>query len=449
MDYLDYTYEFECISDKVKRGIVKRTNHAANEIRVIPIAVNDDLLPLKHFRSTPPLLADLTDIAASVYLADRLSKGVGDMPRHIKIRLPVRSPEILDRPEICHVLQKLLYRFTEDSWYFEFMPYTKAGRSSEISHCLPFTQEKIRPSYTVLWSGGLDSFAGVYQHLYRERAGHYTLFGTGGNDMIFHVQKETATTLEKLFPTRTKLVQLPLRLRGSSNMKKSSIARSRGFVFMLLGAVCAYQEGQNILYVYENGIGAINLPFRESEVGLDHTRSVHPLSLHYMSEFLSYLLEQPFWVQNPYLFWTKAQMCAEPLFNSASDAAFSTISCDSRHRKRPIQCGYCSSCLLRRQAIAAIGIADETGYQIMNRERKTSDCSYYYAMIAQVETIRELLSSRESWKRMSQKYTVLEDIVERLGEDKDMMKKQMLQLYQNYVIEWDKVKHIIEREFLE
>src|SRR5678816_1680692 len=30
-------------------------------------------------------------------------------------------------------------------------------------------------------------------------------------------------------------------------------------------------------------IGAINLPFRASEVGLDHTRSAHPLSLLYMS----------------------------------------------------------------------------------------------------------------------------------------------------------------------
>ena len=77
----------------------------------------------------------------------------------------------------------------------------------------------------------------------------------------------------------------------------------------MLGAACAYLMGQKVLYLYENGIGAINLPYRESAVGLDHSRSVHPLTLLMVSDVISELLGQEFEVKNPFLFWTKAEMC--------------------------------------------------------------------------------------------------------------------------------------------
>ncbi len=352
---------FDHIGEKTKKGRVYLTDYATNKTSILRVAVDDYRLPFLHNRATPPLLADLTDIAMAVHTADRLSISNGDMPRRMQICLPIRLPELLDRPLIHKKLQDILYWFTGDNWFFEFTPYIKGGRLSEMRQCLPFPQEATR---VVLWSGGLDAFAGVYQLLLKEGATHYTLFGTGGNDMISHIQRRTAADIGKLFPNRTKLVQLPLRLKESRSVKKSSSARSRGFVFMLLGAVCAYQEGQSRLYICENGIGAINLPFRESEVGLDHSRSVHPLSLHYMNELLSNILEQSFMFQNPFLFWTKAQMCKEPLHSNAVETIFSTISCDSRHRRKPIQCGYCSSCLLRRQAIAVHGIVDKTPYQI-------------------------------------------------------------------------------------
>lgn len=450
---LDFTYTFDHIGEKLKKGHLHLTDHATNNTHPLRVAVDDYNLPFKHFQATPSLLADLIDIAAAVHFADRLSKNDNDMPRRIQIRLPIRQPEILDRPLIHQKLQKLLYWFTEDEWSFEFMPYTKSGRSSEMTSCLPFPQETMYPTHVVLWSGGLDAFAGLYQRLQSEQTTRYVLFGTGGNDQISHVQRCAAAGIGNLFPNRTKLVQLPLRLSGSSKIKKSSSARSRGFVFMLLGAVCACQEGQTTLYIYENGVGAINLPFRASEVGLDHSRSVHPLSLYYMGELLSSILGRPFSFQNPFLFQTKAQMCREPLFIDAGEVVFtSTISCDSRHRKRPIQCGYCSSCLLRRQAIAAQGIADETPYQItdaLQGKQKRSYDTHYYAMLAQVQTIRELLAAADPWERMSQQYSSLEGIVEKLSEQEFDVKDQILHLYQNYVHEWDCVKDIIGPEFLE
>lgn len=454
IDY-DYTYTFDHIGEQLKKGHISLTNHATNETCTLQVAVNDDQLPFIHYQATPPLLADLIDIAASVHMADRLSKNIEDMPRRMLLRIPLRQLEIIDKPSIHEKLQDILYWFTGDMWSFEFLPYTKYDRSAQLNTPLPFSTDADHPTHVALWSGGLDSFAGVYQELRRDNFTHYTLFGTGSNDIISHTQMCTAQSIDMLFPKRTKLIQLPFRLRDKHrSVKKSSSARSRGFVFMLLGAVCACQEGQNSLYIYENGIGAINLPFRLSEVGLDHSRSVHPLSLISMGELVSSILGQPFFFENPFLFWTKAQMCKEPLQQGANRAVFSTISCDSRHRKyrQPIQCGYCSSCLLRRQAITVNGMVDQTRYQIAEgsgRQRRPDDGTHYYAMIAQVDIMRMLLAADDKWQQMSRHYTSLEDIVEKMDGLQTSRQESILHLYQNYVDEWDSVKHIIGSEFLE
>lgn len=454
MRELDYTCDFDPMGEKLKKGPMRLTNHATNQTyHDLLVAVDDSKLSHINYKAVSPLLADLIDIATAIHIADRLSKRYKNMPRRIQIRLPLRKREVFSNPPIYKNLQDILYWFTEDNWFFDFLPYTKDGRQAEINKQLPFPQETNHSTHVALWSGGLDSFAGAYQQLMRDDTAHYILFGTGSNDMISRAQKRTAEAIDALFPKRTKLVQLPFRLKDrNSSVKKSSSARSRGFVFMLLGAVCADQEGQHELYIHENGIGAINLPFRKSEVGLDHSRSVHPVSLYYMSELLSSIFEKPFSFENPFLFWTKAKMCKEPLEKEASKQVFSTISCDSRHRKKPIQCGYCSSCLLRRQSIAVHGITDQTHYQITegsSRQRRSDDSTHYYAILEQVDRMQVLLSSDDSWQSMSQHYRILVDIVEKIGGDQTVTQHNILHLYQNYVDEWDNVKHIIGPEFLE
>ena len=452
---LNFTFTFDHIGDLLKQGRLFMLDHTTDQTRTVPVAVDDYRLPFKHSQATPPLLADLTDLATAVHMADRLAKGRGNLPRHLLIRLPIRQLDMLDRPSVRQKLQKLLYWFTEDEWFFEFLPYTRPRRSSELKLCLPEFQEPEQQRQVVLWSGGLDAFAGLYQQLKSEPDMSYTLFGTGGNDMIAHTQRCAATAIGRLFPKRTKLVQLPLRLSDSRSVQKNKSARARGFVFMLLGAVCASQEGQHTLSIYENGVGAFNLPFRASEVGLDHSRSVHPLSLQDTSGLLSEILGKPFSLHNPFLFQTKAQMCREPLFADAADIVFtSTISCDSRHRSRPIQCGYCSSCLLRRQAIAAQRVIDQTPYQItdtLQGKQKRSYGVHYRAMVAQVNQMRKLLSATDPWTSMAQAYQggFFDKVAGKMEIQEPDVRDHILRLYQNYVTEWDTVKPIIEPDFLE
>ena len=104
--------------------------------------------------------------------------------------------------------------------------------------------------------------------------------------------------------------------------------RSRGFVFQVLGAVTALMAGAKELYVYENGVGAISLPYTAAQVGAHNTRATSPLFLAGMSEFISTVVGHQFEIRNPYLFRTKGQMCEALRGSRLRDLIRLTGSCD-------------------------------------------------------------------------------------------------------------------------
>jgi hypothetical protein len=226
---------------------------------------------------------------------------------------------------------------------------------------------------------------------------------------------------------------------------------------MLLGAACAHLQGESVLHVYENGIGALNLPFRASETGRDHAVSVHPLSLLYVSRFLATVFNSDFSVINPFLLYTKAEMCQRLLDADAMDLAWSTSSCDRRRRERPAQCGCCSSCLLRRQAIAVLGIEDETAYGVLTdhadpdssttNAARTFRSGHLLAMLYQVITLDHILGSPEPWRRMVARYPMLQRLLDETALQRTPISFgacQILDLYSRYVHEWSSPRVRIE-----
>ncbi len=466
LEEYDYDFTFEHIGEQYKESGLRIFDYRANRVIDVQIMVDDSQIPLLNYQALAPQHSDLVDIAIAVHLVDRLATNYSkmvrtekEMPRRIRIRLPLQTYRKLNDTSIPEKLREVLYWFTGDFWTFEFLPYTKHPRTAQRQHPLPFLSQTNEATRVALWSGGLDAFAGAYQQLCQDNASNYILFGTGSNNYMNATQRETSEMLVGLFPGRIQLLQLPFALRGvNDDIRTSSSMRSRGFVFLLLGAVCAHHIEKNTLHIHENGVGAINLPFRKSEVALDHSRSVHPLSLVYMSDLLSTILGQPFLFRNPFLSWTKAQMCKELLTQGFTKLASFTVSCDSRHRAYLQQCGYCSSCLLRRQAIVVSGVPDKTSYQITDnskRKRNPKDALYYRAMLAQVNTMKTLLATSDSWQRMSQHYLTLSDIVENMGVQREqevsqtVLQTRLLQLYREYVNEWEQVREPLGRAFLE
>lgn len=450
MNTIDYEFVFDEIAGKKSRVQMKDKRNPQKNCFEVDL---DDEELLFSGETVSSLVADILDLALAVYTADRLSVREGDDKCSIDITLPVRNPHWLERPEILESLHETLHWYTEDNWQFHFTSRKGIGRLAEQQIAFPFEFNPDKATEVALFSGGLDSLAGFCTRFMQQPHVQYILLGTGGNSQKFELQLKVFSKMNAWLKPNAQLIQVPIGINNSADLPKSAVQRTRGFVFTLIGAMCASVAGTSSLYIYENGIGAINLPFRTSEVGLDHSRAVHPLSLVKMGKLTSLLLDTNFEFKNPFLFWTKAQMCEVFREEDWSGLIFETVSCDSMHRVVPSpQCGYCSSCLLRRQAIEAVGIVDRTGYVLENRDakNKVADSLHLRAMLDQVETFRRLLTTEHPWRSFIWEFTDLASIVDQIPFplDEDPIQK-FIALYTTYIAEWERVLPRLGRGLLE
>jgi 7-cyano-7-deazaguanine synthase in queuosine biosynthesis len=450
----DYTLLFDPVMNS--NGNVRCINHSRDKESNVGISVDDSEFRYRVQQEFPPIIADLIDLAVAIHATDRLTfQNLRQKQTRICVVLPVRHPELLSTTSFHGRLSSLLEWATGSRWLFDFRKRLDSGRIVEqqplLSSADPYVGE------VTLWSGGLDALAGLYTRLKTSHEVSFMLFGTGSNDNAYARQEHVFQGIQSSFPNRLNLCRVPIRFSGSNLHQKNKISRARGIVFMLLGAACAYLMGQRVLYLYENGIGAINLPYRKSAVGLDHSRSVHPLTLLKVSDIISELLGEEFKVQNPFLFWTKAEMCKALAEDGRHDLPSLTMSCDSPHRQQPIQCGYCSSCILRKQALAASTIEDQTHYIVPHGRKPVGDTSLYLQhMLAQVSTLRGLLNVSDTphlqWESLTQRFLELDDIVDRTAMVENFLSADMqlhlIRLYQTYVAEWDAVEPHISIDLL-
>lgn len=449
MNSIDYRFVFDDITGK--KSTVQMMDSRSQQKNWFAVDLEDEAL---LFTGEPitSLEADILDLALAIYTADRLSVREGDTQCLIDITLPVRNHLWLDRPEILDSLSEVLYWYTEDTWQIHFVERKRISRIAERQLTIGLEFDSKLHTEVALFSGGLDSLAGFCTRYRQHPNVQYLLLGTGGNSQKFELQRRVFSKMRTVVKPNAHLIQIPIGVNNSTDLSKSVVQRTRGFVFTLIGTVCARVARVNKLYIYENGIGAINLPFRNSEVGLDHSRAVHPLSLLKMSNLASLLLDTEFKFENPFLFWTKAQMCEVFRKEAWRSLIFETVSCDSMHRDIPSQCGYCSSCLLRRQAIEANNITDNTRYVIEKRDihTKLTDSLHLRSMLDQIKTFRQLLNLEHPWEHFTWEYTELASIVDQISfELTDNPIEKFISLYTTYLAEWVRVLPSLGRSLLE
>lgn len=454
-----YTFEFEGLSDHLQNSRLQITDHQRGRKITIRVSVDDtDLLHLRGLQ-VDSHIADLVDLAVAIYEADRWAQRDSEYPCVIQVRLPVRHLEIFQRAELHEHLQQMMYWFTGDSWIFEFTALSQQRRLAELQRPLwKSSNEGIRAE-VALWSGGLDALAGLCNRIQQGVAERYLLFGAGGNQSIRGVQQTVFSQLQSRVRADLYLMQLHVYQCDTQNtgLRPDPRLRGRGVVFMLLGCAYASLEGQRTLALYENGIGAINLPFRASEVGLDHARSVHPLSLHAVSRLVSFILGKPFTIHNPFIGWTKAEMCHVLREMGVVEVAWQTVSCDRPHRKDVPQCGRCSSCLLRRESFLAAGIPDQTKYLIhvetgssLHELLRKSQLPH---MMYQCDVIHAAITRGNAWGILAAQHpSRLADMVDRLsletGENRETLIEETVDLYQRYAQEWtqERVRSVFGQE---
>lgn len=452
---LNYTLDFKSILNS--QGSVDFFDYDKKIKKNIGITIKDRELNYRFYSNFPSVVADLIDLAVAIYASDRLSyQPLRETQSQIYVTLPVRNPQLFNSALLQEKLNNLLDWATGSRWHFDFQQRTESERIVEQQQVLPMIENDCE---VALWSGGLDSLAGVYTKLNNQPKLPFMLFGTGSNKIIHNKQKKVCQAVNDLFPSRVNICQVQIDLNNSNKHRKNKISRSRGIVFTLLGSACAYLMGQKTLHIYENGIGAINLPYRASAVGLEHSRSVHPITLLMVSDLISEILGETFRVKNPFLFWTKAEMCQRLAKDQRTELSALTMSCDSPHRRQgqPMQCGYCSSCILRKQALAASGLEDKTSYVIPHGNKPKADPRLHLQnMLVQVKTLDRVFGVSDrldiQWENLTQRFPELDDIVDRVAPEENFlysdMRSSLLQLYRNYVTEWHSVESQVAADIL-
>jgi 7-cyano-7-deazaguanine synthase in queuosine biosynthesis len=424
--------------------LLRGTNYSLNDSHLA--AVMTDLMSAR--------LADLIDIALAVYVADRrtsrpqgraLATGA-TWARRFDVTLGVREPAFWSDHANQARLAELLTWLTDDEWSLHFLPIAARQFSSELNAHLTLDFSE-RASHVALFSGGLDSLAGAAWSLLSGDAPLLVSIET--NSRMASVQRELSRRLRSNNPG---LCHLPIALQLHDRDDSEPSQRGRAFLFLVLAGAVAIGSGLGRVSVYENGVGAISLPFVPVQEGAHTTRAMHPRTLRATAELVSIVADRNIEIRNPSIWSTKGQLCSRvpreiwPLMSLSE-------SCDNvfayRGNEMP-RCGMCTSCLLRRQALWAAGLSAVDRQQSVRidltdpgRSEDRGVTSQLRAMLDQAARLDSALRQDDPWSALSFNYP---ELLAFATDESD--RKEIVNLYATYVDEWRKFPSPMVKRFL-
>lgn len=307
---------------------------------------------------------DLLDISSVVFAADSAARRGGatrkDMGaqwrREFRFRIEVRDPDHWARPEVSQALQGAVQFLTEDTVSFEFVA-RQTDRLTQPFLDLGSTGELFDADEIILFSGGLDSYAGALESLSNGN-GKVVLVTHRSAQKAIPRQVDLGMTLAKAFPGRVLHVHVLARRKGQQASDNSQ--RSRSLLFAALGQAIARSFKARRVSFYENGIISHNLPLSPQIIGTMATRTTHPLGLSLLNDLMSKALDNPVPIENRYQWLTKTEVVRRIVENDGQSQITRTVSCTSIREQDSLHthCGACSQCLDRRFGILAAGVAD-------------------------------------------------------------------------------------------
>jgi hypothetical protein len=121
----------------------------------------------------PDVLTDLLELATYIYCADALvprgGKTMAQMGRHwrrkLRFVIPVRLPELWSSASVSQLLIETLSFLSDDFYQFEFQLIRNPLEFQSYLDLSGGEPHGFRPDEIVLFSGGLDSLAGVIEEL--------------------------------------------------------------------------------------------------------------------------------------------------------------------------------------------------------------------------------------------------------------------------------------------
>jgi 7-cyano-7-deazaguanine synthase in queuosine biosynthesis len=323
----------------------------------------------------PDVLADMLEVAAYVWAADRLvGRGAATLPdmgadwrRKLRFKIAVRCPALWNGPEVQCALVDTLEFLAEDTFRFEFFQRQKVEGIQPYFGFGDSDAQVINPDAVVLFSGGLDSTAGIVEQLLGD--GNRVAVVTHRNaKMLARRQSDLLLKLRQRAPKR-RLFDVPIWVTKGEPEPIEFTQRTRSFLFCALAMLVAGMFKKQQIVAYENGITSFNLPTAEHVLGTRASRTTHPRVFRGFERLFSVLINAPIEIRNPFLWRTKREVIDVLGHHGCADLIRDTVSC-ANVRQLPMtnkQCGVCIQCIERRFAVLAAGFGQEdpaNGYAV-------------------------------------------------------------------------------------
>jgi 7-cyano-7-deazaguanine synthase in queuosine biosynthesis len=354
--------------------------------RVFDVLARKGLVPSQ-------VATDFYRFAATVFSADlRIPRASGfdGWTREITLHVPVAEPDRWNAAR--DDLQALLEFLTGDRWEFRFrrqvVPPERPALEPEDVPARPMEADLV-----CLLSGGLDSALGAVDLLAKRHRVAFASHNAKGDDAFSKsAQTSIAAALGTANPNRAHHLQFhvsPPRPDHEVTGKENS-QRSRSIIFFALGLLVASAlPGAPPLVVPENGFISLNVPLTPGRLGTWSTRTTHPHTVATLRRVLLHLGINTL-LELPYRFVTKGEMLrdsrdaalarvvADASVSCAHPASFRFEREPERRRKDWPHCGTCVPCLIRRAALARVGLSidtyrvdviDEPNYPFLQRKR--------------------------------------------------------------------------------
>lgn len=313
----------------------------------------------------PDRVLDLLEIASYVFAADRmLPRGrraaleYESWSRALHFAIRVRDIDFWSRAEVQRKLEDALCFVTGDKTYrFTF----EGGHSTPLTSL--FDSESFRlpehGSAVLLFSGGVDSLTGALDQLGSGVARRTCMVSHRSQPGTMRTQHQLADALERLFPGRTAHYTFDCVLHGPRAAEETQ--RSRVFLYVSIAYALACALSQSELFVYENGMTALNFARREDLMKARASRTTHPKTIRLLNDFLSEVSGHNFTIQAPFSWMTKTDVLQRLASMKQERLLTSAVSCSKtfqRMKREAPQCGACSQCVERRFAAYAAGLDD-------------------------------------------------------------------------------------------
>lgn len=338
---------------------------------------------------------DLMRIGVGVYAVDRISKrrkqGEEIGARQLHLAFEVRDLGFWHQPTVTNLLVEILSFLTADDWSLEFRE-SRQGLGTGAHQEFLALPRPFQPKYAALYSGGLDSAAGLASRLLAG-ADEFVLVTVGHQSGLHaRVEKQLSelnSLLEAAKGSGAKLLHstLTTSLEGGKAKRmrqQERTQRSRAFSFCAAAAIAAKAYDLERIEMFENGVGAINLPLMTGMLGSAlSTRGAHPTFLRLMSDLSTQVTEAPIRFELPFQSKTKAEILRElkacpglPKWTHQSRSCVHT----ALRQEGKTHCGRCPACIERRQAFLCAGIQEDSNIylcDVLNEELPDSTDADY------------------------------------------------------------------------